>query len=104
MYYFKFDISTNEDGSRITYSPNWFGTMPKCPKDVTVLLYNDKEGYGIAKTKDKFKPWEVTVIDEAESLGTLTEVALAEDDAEIFFGDKLIHRWDESLLEVLDGR
>ena len=67
-YYFRFNIP-----SGISYSPNWFGTMPKCPKNVEVLLYNDKEGYGIAKTEDKFKPKEVTVIEEAEALSTSYE-------------------------------
>ena len=53
MYYFKFKIPTNADGSRVTYSPGYHGTMPHCPKNVIVHLYNDKEGYGIAATPDK---------------------------------------------------
>ena len=102
MYYFKFEIPRNADGTRVMYSPGWHGIMPKCPKNVTVLLYNDKEGYGIAQTDDKLIQKEVIPIDESEALGTLTEVALAKDDAEVYFGDKLDSRWDEA--EVTDGR
>ena len=90
MYYFRFEIPTNADGSRVIYSPNWHGTMPKCPKKVTVLLYNDKEGYGIAQTKDSFKPKEVTVIEEAEALGTLSDMV---DEDGVYFGIKLTDRW-----------
>ena len=92
MYYFRFSIPVG-----ISYSPNWFGTMPKCPKGVKVLLYNDREGYGIARTEDKFKPSEVIVTDEAEALGTLTEVALKNVKEGVYFGNKLLHRWDEEV-------
>jgi len=98
MYYFKFEIPTNADGSRVTYSPGWHGTMPKCSKNVKVLLYNDKEGYGIAKTEDTFIPKEVEVITEKIALGI---VAKATDEEGVFFGDKLVTRWDA---EVLDGK
>ena len=67
MNWFRFQIPQNKDGSRVSYSPNWFGTMPKCPKDVTVLLYNDKEGYGVAQTEDGFVPKEVTKLTEMEA-------------------------------------
>lgn len=99
MYHFKFDIPTNEDGSRVTYSPGWHGTMPKCPKKVTVLLYNDKEGYGIATTEDNFIPPEVEVLNETAAKAILKNYD--EDEEGVYFGDKLVHRWDE---EVLDGR
>ena len=99
MYYFKFDIPANSDGSRITYSPNWHGTMPKCPDKVTVLLYNDKDGYGIAQTEDTFIPKEVTAIEEAEALATLTEFMDTKEE-DIYMGDNLLTRWDA---EVLDG-
>ena len=95
MYYFKFDIPCNEDGTRIKYSPNWHGTMPKCPKGVTVLLYNDVEGFGIARTEDSFVPPEVAVISEDTAKGI---VAKAKDVDGIFFGDKLAHRWDEKVV------
>lgn len=111
MYYFKFQIPTNTNGTRVTYSPNWHGVMPLCPKKVTVLLYNDKEGYGVAQTEDKFIPKEILVIEEADALGILTDAAL-KDTTDVYFGDKLDHRWDialepiveEPLLEVLDGK
>jgi len=96
--YFKFLIPLNADGTRATYSPGWHGTMPKCPKNVTVLLYNDKEGWGIAQTTDSFKPPEVIVIEEVEVLGLLSDAALKDED-EVYFGDKLVNRvWGPSLI------
>ena len=94
MYYFRFEIPTNEDGSRVSYSPGWHGTMPRCPKDVTVLLYNDKEGYGIAKTTDTFIPPGVTKLADNEAKKIVTE---AKDEDGVFFGDELVHRWDEEV-------
>ncbi len=90
MYYFKFEIPKMPDGQRIAYSPGWHGAMAKCPKKVTVLMYNDRDGYGIAKTEDTFIPPEVEVITEAEAQSLL---ALPDADG-IYRGDKLLHRWD----------
>ncbi len=113
-YYFRFEIPLMPDGLRVSYSPGWHGTMPKCPDKVTVLLYNDKECYGIAQTEDKFVPPEVRVIEESEAL---MEQVKAEDNIEqdgIWTGSKLEHRWDskplpfqiipESLEAVTDGK
>ena len=93
MNYFRFDIPTNEDGSRVTYSPGWHGTMPKCPSGVKVLLYNDKEGYGIAQTEDKFVPKEVKVITETEAQFIL---ANTKDEPQVYFGSKIADLWDYS--------
>jgi len=90
MYYFRFEIPQNTDGTRVSYSPGWHGTIPKCPKDVTVLLYNDKEGYGIAQTEDTFVPPEVTKITEEEAKKILAE---ANDAEGVYFGEKLADRW-----------
>ncbi len=90
MYYFRFQIPQNADGTRVTYSPNYFGRIPLCPKDVTVLLQNDKEGWGIARTEDTFVPPEVAVITEVEALKILTE---AKDEDGVYFGEKLVSRW-----------
>ena len=98
MTYFRFEIPTNADGSRVTYSPGYHGTMPHCPKDVNVLLYNDKEGYGIAQTEDTFIPPEVTKITKTLANDILTK---AKDEEGVFIGEKLVHRWDDA--EVLDG-
>ncbi len=91
MYYFRFDIPKNEDGTRVTYSSGWHGIMPHCPKDVTVLLYNDKEGYGVAQTTDTFIPKEVKVLSQEDALAL---VSSAEDTDGVYFGNKLAHRWD----------
>ena len=85
MNLFKFKIEKD-----IAYSPGWHGTMPKCPKKVTILLYNDKEGYGVAQTKDKFIPPEVLQITEFTAKDILTK---AKDEDGVYFGTKLVDRW-----------
>ena len=97
MYYFRFEIPTNADGTRVSYSPGWHGTMPHCPKDVKVLLYNDKKGYGIAQTEDTFVPSEVKVIPEAEALAL---VKATKDEDGVYFGQKLADRWLPEALGV----
>jgi len=88
--YFRFTIPKNPDGTPIAYSPGWFGRSDKCPQNVTVLLYNDKEGYGIAYTSDKFISKEVTGLtsSSAESL-----VSSAKDGSGVYKGQKLAERW-----------
>ena len=92
MKYFKFLIPTMPDGSRILYSPGWHGTTPKACKDVEVLLYNDKEGYGIARTKDLVLSKEFEVLEEAEALGELSKLMDSKDEA-VFMGDRLYSKW-----------
>ena len=105
MYYFRFGIPRNKDGTIITYSPGWHGSMLHCPQNVTVLLYNDREGYGIAKTEDIFMPSEVEVLGEKDALGILDA---AIDEEGIYFGQKLKDRWlpevsvEEALIESED--
>ncbi len=98
MYFFRFEIPTNADGSRVTYSPGWHGTLPHCPANVTVLLYNDKEGYGIAKTEDTFVPKEVTVITEEEAL---TLLATVKDEEQVYSGEKLADRWNPEAIYAI---
>jgi len=98
MYYFRFEIPTNDDGSRVSYSPGWFGTMPKCPDKVIVLLFDDKVGFGVAKCEDTIIPSEVIVLGEFDALNLVSN---AKDEEGIYFGDKLAHRWDAK--GVLDG-
>jgi len=98
-YWFKFQIPTNSDGTRVSYSPNYHGTMPHCPRDVTILLYNDKEGYGIAQTEDTFIPKEVTVLTSKVALATLADVKVRDG---VYIGQAIVDRWDVE--EVLNGR
>jgi len=88
--YFKFDIP---DG--VSYSPGWHGTMDKCPKKVTVLLYNDKEGFGIAKANDSFKPDEVEVLTKTVAMKI---VDAAKDEEGVYFGEKLDNKWNPEVL------
>jgi len=98
MYYFKFNIPKNADGSRVSYSPGWHGTMPFCPhENTTVLLYDDKRGFGVACNEDDYTPPEIVVLPEAAAMALINS---AKDEDGVYFGDKLRYRWDE---EVLDG-
>lgn len=100
--YFKFDIPKMEDGSRVKYSPGWFGRMTGCPKNTTVVYYNDVEGYGIAYTVDtKPLPYNVTMISQSLSEST---TSTAKDEPGIYFGTKLQDRWlPEILIEEKDA-
>jgi hypothetical protein len=88
MKYFRFYIPTNADGSRITYSPGWFGTTTRCPDDVVVDLYNDVDGYGIAHT-DKYLPDVCAPLTEDEAKSLLDKQEVKEG---IYVGDKVYER------------
>jgi glutaredoxin 2 len=90
MNYFRFEIGTMPDGSRITYSPGWHGTMPHCPKDVTVLLYDDDEGYGIAQTNSPIVQPEIKEVSKAEALDIVDKADST--NAKVFKGLKLKYR------------
>ncbi len=99
-YYFKFLIPTNEDGTRVSYSPNYHGTMPRCPNGVVVDLYNDEEGWGLAYTDDTFKPPEVTQLPKSQYNKLLKDAEDADkikNHPKVFYGDKLLHKWDEKV-------
>ncbi len=83
--YFKFTIPQG-----ISYSPGWFGEMDKCPQNVTVVYYNDKEGYGVAYTVDKFIPKEVTSVTKVYADNV---VSTAENVDGVYSGVKLAERW-----------
>jgi hypothetical protein len=110
MRYFKFDIPKG-----LGYSPGWHGTLDKCPSDVEVLLYNEREGFGIACTPDKTLPKGITAITEEEALSTMTTIAFSKAQTDLYYGDKLYDKWIPEpieevpdtiaeLLEVSDGR
>ena len=87
MYYFRFEIPRHQDGAIAVYPDGWFGTMDKCPQNVTVLLLNDKEAWGIAQADDTFVPPEVTVISETVALNLLSITKQASD---VFVGKQKI--------------
>ena len=91
MYYFTFVIPTNTDGSRVSYSPTWHGTMPKSVKNVVVDLYNDKEGWGLAHTTDTFIP--IEVIPTTQNTEILSS---AKDENGVYFGTKINQLWDKT--------
>lgn len=97
MYYFRFLIPTNEDGTRVSYSPNYHGTMPKCPQNVVVDLYNDEEGWGLAHAEDTFKPPEITELLKGQydkGLKDAEDADKIKDNLKVFYGEKLKHKWD----------
>ena len=96
MYYFKFKIPWNPDGTIARYPDDWFGVMDKCPSHVTVLLFDDKRAFGVAKCEDTFVPPEITVLKEADALKLVNE-ALEEDG--VYFGQKIPDRWAQRLAE-----
>uniref|UniRef100_A0A6M3JSG9 Uncharacterized protein n=1 Tax=viral metagenome TaxID=1070528 RepID=A0A6M3JSG9_9ZZZZ len=81
MNYFKFTI---EPG--LKYSPGWHGTLDHCPSDVTVLLYNNKEGYGIAQTPDTITQKELTPLTVKQKNEEMTKVVA---EPGVYFGDTL---------------
>jgi len=109
VYYFKFLIPTNADGSRVFYSLGYHGTMSHCPKNVDVLVYDDDTSEGIATTDDTFIPPEV----EELSLSQATEILKEKKDKDdrdkadkkingIYFKDT--EKWEKKWLsEVLNG-
>lgn len=64
--------------------------------DVTILFYNDRDGYGIAKTNNDFilrAKGNFEILDEADALTDFERIKTIEH-PQIFFGDKMAHRWD----------
>jgi len=124
MYYFKFEIPTNADGTTVSYSPGWCGTRPYCAEGEKGLYYNDKERWGLAIAQGNFVPPDVEVIKSdkvAELMGSkdivakeavLTmdtegvvkadghEITLPEiTDKDIWYGKKLVDRYKASEVE-----
>ena len=78
--YFKFTIPKNKDGTPVSYSYGWHGTMPHCPNgEVVIDLYDDKAGYGVAheitKTEKPFTPKEIQLLPDKEKDTELVKVA-----------------------------
>jgi hypothetical protein len=82
MFYFRFDIPVNADGTTVSYSPGWCGTREQCALNEKGIYYNDKERWGIGIAEGKFVPPDVEVVDAnkvAELMGiTLTTAVAAE--------------------------
>ena len=95
MFFFRFSIPTNKDGSVVTYSQGWCGTRDRCAKNEKGILYNDKELWGIGQAEGDFIPPDVEVIDAKKvaelMLGTqiTTKEAITIKDGSIVFGSKV---------------
>lgn len=88
MYFFRFEIPQGLD-----YPSGWHGTMNRCPRNVRVLLYNDREGYGIAQADDVYIPPEVKVVEPTEVELILAEVEKLEDKTKVYVGEHINDRW-----------
>ena len=99
MKYFRFEIPTHKDGTVAVYSEGWHGTMDRCPRDVTVLLYDHDKMFGIAQTEDTFIPPEVKEITKGEMNKA---VAGAKSGKKVFKGDKIAKRFKDRELEYLE--
>jgi hypothetical protein len=90
MFYFKFEIPNNKDGTVVTYSPGWCGTRDKCALNETGLLYNDEEGWGVGQAEGDFIPPDVEVLTEKEALKLVK--AADSTNPKVFTGLKLKYR------------
>ncbi len=80
-YYFKFNIPENicEKSGVCGYPEGWFGQIEKfCPppKDVTILMYNEKDKFGLAKTSNNLitkAEGNITLITQSEA-DTIMEI------------------------------
>jgi hypothetical protein len=84
----------------LTYPPNWYGEgrYPIPYEKVTVLLQNDKDGYGIAYCEDtdfgKFSG-DIEIITQAQASTLLNRVKDSTDE-NVFVGAKLATRWTDA--------
>lgn len=101
MYYFRFEIPTNEDGSVVTYSPGWCGTRDRCARNEKGILYNDEEGWGIGQAEGDYVPDDVKVLTEKEAL-KIVDAADATN-PKVFVGLKLKYREWGKVNEVSNG-
>lgn len=98
-YFYTIEIPRHDNGDIATYPPNWFGVMGKCPQNVSVKIFNDKEGWLLAQCDDTFVPPEVKVISEAEALDLMSRTLQS---ATVFVGEqKIAERWTKLEAERL---
>ena len=76
----------------IFYSPNWYGILDYAPNAI-ILLYDDNQGYCIGYMENEL-PLNVIPMSETEAQNELDN---AQDIEGVFFGDKLLHRWEVNL-------
>lgn len=101
MYYFRFDIPRHKNGDIAVYPHGWFGVMDRCPCNVTVLLFDDRQAFGVAKCEDTFIPPEVKVLTENEALA-LVDAADTKDEL-VFKGSKISERFVARMTEDVVG-
>ena len=91
MYYYTIEIPRHTDGRIATYSPKWSGVMSHCPKNVRVKIFNDKEGWLLARVDDDYVPPEAKVVSEVAALDLMSKTKQADN---VFVGEvKIAERW-----------
>ena len=92
------------------YSPNWFGTLDNSPM-AQILLYNDILYFCIGYTENEadyniITSYETITAYESEEQALEDIEARSIDNVDVWFGERLLHRWDVKVLEegVTDGK
>jgi hypothetical protein len=82
------------------YSPNWYGVFDHCP-NATIELYDDNYPLALGWTDSDadivqlaVEHDSVSILNEQQYLTKLLEYEDKYDVDGIWFGDKLLHRWD----------
>lgn len=99
MFYFKFLIPTNEDGTTVSYSQGWCGTRPKCAQNEQGIYYNDNERWGIGQAEGDFVPPDVQVITEKEAVSLMFGSQMSKESANIQDAISVISRKEKSVPE-----
>ncbi len=94
--YFKFEIAKNDDGTPVSFSYGWHGTMPHCLHgEVVIDLYNDEYGivHEITQEARPFTPKEIKLLSDKETKFELAKITRPAKEI-----------YDEKLEEVSFGR
>ena len=75
MFWFRFKIPDNEDGTVVTYSSGWCGTRDRCAQNEKGILYHDKERWGIGQAEGDYIPDDVEVLTKEEVVGVIKSQA-----------------------------
>ncbi len=118
MYYFKFVIPKLASGETVSYSPGYPGELTFPPKysEMEVLIYNDADQYGIARTESEkilkcAERGECKIVSEDDALNEIEALTRAFPDIDpqaenisrveqetrkVWHGEVLERRWNQS--------
>lgn len=92
-YYFKAQYPKG-----VAYSPNWYGTYDVAPK-AEIILYDDNNGFCIGSVESSedaaiLSSYSSVVFYANESAAMSDFFAKQTNSENVYWGDKLLHRWD----------